>query len=56
MSEIQTFRLENRTKSSLDFRRLDFRHSGCLVCLIIRLCYKRLKSERLFGRVDQPNI
>ena len=37
MSEIRRFRLDNRTKFSSDFRRSNFRHSGCSVCSIVRL-------------------
>ena len=48
MSEIRTFGLENRTKFSSDFRCSDFRHSGRSVRSIVRLYYKRPKSE-LFG-------
>ena len=48
MSEIR--RLGNRTKFSLDFR-----HSGRSVRSIVWLYYKLPKSERLVGRVDQPN-
>ena len=55
MSKIQTFSfgLENRTKFSSDFRRLDFRHSGCS---IVRLYYKCPKFESSVGRVDQPTV
>ena len=56
MFEIQTFRLKNRTKFSSDFRRSDFRHSGRSVCQIVQLYYKRTKSERSVGRVNQPNV
>ena len=51
MSEILTFRLENRTKFSSDFR-----HSGCSVRSIVQLYYKRWKSDRSVGRVNQPNV
>ena len=56
MSEIRMFGLENPTKFSSDFWRLDFRHSGCSVRLIVRSYYKCPKSERSVGRVDQPNV
>ena len=48
MSEIPTFRLENRTKFSSYFRPSDFRHSGCWICSIVQLWYKHPKSK-LFG-------
>ena len=42
MSKIHTLGLENRTKFSSDFR-----HSGRSVSSIVRLCYKRPKSEQI---------
>ena len=56
MSEIRTFGLENRIKFISDFRRSDFRHSGCSVRSIVRLYYKCPKSESSVGRDDQPNV
>ena len=56
MSKILTLGLENLTKFSSDLRRSDFRHSSCLVRLIVWLYYKRPKFERSVGQVDQPNI
>ena len=56
MSEIRTFGLEKRTKLSSNFRRSDFGHSGCSVRSIVRLYYKRPKSESSVGQVDQPNV
>ena len=55
MSKIQTFGLENQAKFSSAFRRSDFGHQGCSVRSIVRLYYKRQKSERSIGQVDQPN-
>ena len=51
MSEIWTFGLENLTKLSRDFG-----YWGRSVCSIVQLFYKRPKSERSVGQVDQPNV
>ena len=51
MSEIQLLGLESQTKFSWDFG-----HLGRLFRLIVRLYYKRPKSERSVGQVDQPNV
>ena len=47
MSQIWMFGLENRTKSSLDFRHSDFVHMVRSVHTIVRYYYKRPKSKQI---------